>query len=100
MAGTDVSMQSGLYMTHLPGLIAAGEVPKSRLDDAVRRVLRVKAKLGLFDQPFRGLDKQDGQWVAEILGIDPAVFERAHAASATDQRVARAMHVALWPATL
>jgi beta-glucosidase len=60
MAGTDVSMQSGLYMKYLPGLVASGEVPKSRLDDAVRRVLRVKAKLGLFDQPFRGLDKQDG----------------------------------------
>ncbi|MDM0073838.1 glycoside hydrolase family 3 N-terminal domain-containing protein [Variovorax sp. J2P1-59] len=60
LAGTDVSMQSGLYMKYLPGLVSAGEVPKSRLDDAVRRVLRVKAKLGLFDQPFRGLDKQDG----------------------------------------
>jgi beta-glucosidase len=56
LAGTDVSMQSGLYMKYLPTLVAAGEVPMSRLDDAVRRVLRVKTKLGLFDQPFRGLD--------------------------------------------
>lgn len=56
LAGTDVSMQSGLYMKYLPALVAAGEVPKSRLDEAVRRVLRVKTKLGLFDQPFRGLD--------------------------------------------
>ncbi|WP_436303987.1 beta-glucosidase BglX [Variovorax sp. LjRoot290] len=56
LAGTDVSMQSGLYMQHLPGLVASGEVPMSRLDDAVRRVLRIKLRLGLFDQPFRGLE--------------------------------------------
>jgi len=56
MAGTDMSMQSGLYMRHLPDLVASGEVPMARLDEAVRRVLHVKQKLGLFDDPFRGLD--------------------------------------------
>ncbi len=55
LAGTDVSMQSGLYMAHLPALVASGEVPMARLDDAVRRVLQVKWKLGLFSDPFRGL---------------------------------------------
>ncbi|MGJ7526766.1 glycoside hydrolase family 3 N-terminal domain-containing protein [Variovorax sp. GB1P17] len=56
MAGTDVSMQSGLYMRYLPDLVATGEVPMARLDEAVRRVLWVKFKLGLFDDPLRGLD--------------------------------------------
>ncbi|KQX29509.1 glycoside hydrolase family 3 N-terminal domain-containing protein [Variovorax sp. Root434] len=56
MAGTDVSMQSGLYARYLPELVASGEVPMARLDDAVRRVLRVKQRLGLFDDPMRGLD--------------------------------------------
>jgi beta-glucosidase len=56
MAGTDVSMQSGLYMRYLPDLVASGEVPMARLDEAVRRVLHVKQKLGLFDDPMRGLD--------------------------------------------
>jgi beta-glucosidase len=56
LAGTDVSMQSGLYMKYLPGLVASGEVPISRVDDAVRRVLRIKQRLGLFDHPFRGLE--------------------------------------------
>ena len=60
LAGTDVSMQSGLYMKYLPGLVASGEVPMSRLDDAVRRVLRVKQRLGLFDHPFRGLEERPG----------------------------------------
>ncbi|MBT2332582.1 glycoside hydrolase family 3 C-terminal domain-containing protein [Variovorax paradoxus] len=61
LAGTDVSMQSGLYMRHLPELVASGEVPTARLDDAVRRVLWVKQKLGLFDQPLRGLDAAPAQ---------------------------------------
>ncbi|KAK0358478.1 hypothetical protein LTR94_035281, partial [Friedmanniomyces endolithicus] len=55
-AGVDVSMVSGLYMEHLPGLVQSGEVSMARLDEAVRRVLTVKAALGLFDDPYRGTD--------------------------------------------
>ncbi|MEG3125454.1 beta-glucosidase BglX [Sphingomonas sp. GB1N7] len=53
LAGVDMSMQSGFYLRHLPALVAAGEVPMARLDQAVRRVLLVKSRLGLFDNPFR-----------------------------------------------
>ncbi|HXH16245.1 MAG TPA: glycoside hydrolase family 3 N-terminal domain-containing protein [Sphingomonas sp.] len=56
MAGVDMSMQSGFYIQHLPDLIAAGEVPMARLDEAVRRVLALKVQLGLFDDPFRRID--------------------------------------------
>jgi beta-glucosidase len=56
LAGVDMSMQSGFYRDHLPGLIEAGEVPIARLDEAVRRVLALKVKLGLFDNPFRRID--------------------------------------------
>jgi len=56
LAGVDMSMQSGLYARHLPGLVAAGEVPMARLDQAVGRVLKLKAQLGLFDDPFRRID--------------------------------------------
>lgn len=56
LAGVDMCMQSGLYMKHLPELVQAGEVPQARLDQAVRRVLAVKAQLGLFDDPFRRID--------------------------------------------
>jgi hypothetical protein len=44
--------------------------------------------------------KRDGQWLAEALGIDPAVLEPVHASDGVDQMVARAMQSALWPATL
>jgi beta-glucosidase len=56
MAGVDMSMASGLYRDHLPALVAAGAVPIARVDQAVRRVLAAKARLGLFDDPFRRID--------------------------------------------
>lgn len=63
LAGVDVSMQSGLYLQHLPSLVQSGEVPMARLDEAVRRVLRLKKQLGLFEQPFRGLETAEpAQW--------------------------------------
>lgn len=45
-------------------------------------------------------DKRDGQWLAEYLGIDPALFRHVAGAGGTDRRAAAAMHEALWPATL
>ncbi|KQR87929.1 glycoside hydrolase family 3 N-terminal domain-containing protein [Sphingomonas sp. Leaf343] len=56
MAGVDMSMQSNLYMLHLPGLVREGLVPQATLDASVRRVLAVKHMLGLFDDPFRRID--------------------------------------------
>lgn len=55
-AGCDISMQSGLYNTHLPALVRSGRVSPATVDTAVRRVLRVKQALGLFDNPYRSLD--------------------------------------------
>ena len=58
LAGVDMSMQSGLYRKHLPDLVRAGEVPQAVLDQSVRRVLAMKAMLGLFDDPFRRIDEK------------------------------------------
>ncbi len=58
MAGVDMSMKSGLYITHIPELVQSGDVPIERVDQAVRRVLMTKAALGLFDNPYRGSDVQ------------------------------------------
>lgn len=56
MAGVDMSMTSRLYQQYLPQLVASGEVPMTRLDEAVRRVLRAKRDLGLFDKPYDRMD--------------------------------------------
>ncbi|HEX8446523.1 MAG TPA: glycoside hydrolase family 3 N-terminal domain-containing protein [Sphingomonas sp.] len=52
LAGTDMSMMSGLYLKYLPDLVRRGDVPLARVDDAVRRVLALKEQLGLFDDPY------------------------------------------------
>jgi hypothetical protein len=54
----------------------------------------------LFRDEFDWLDKRDGQWLAESLGIDPDVLRKVHNSGAKDQADARAMNVALWPGTL
>jgi len=52
-AGSDMDMESRAYVEQLKGLVESGQVEEKLLDDAVRRILRVKYKLGLFDDPFR-----------------------------------------------
>jgi beta-glucosidase len=51
-AGVDMDMQSGVYGKSLTKLVQTGAVPQSVLDEAVRRVLRVKFSLGLFEHPY------------------------------------------------
>ena len=55
-AGSDMDMESRAYVGHLAGLVTGGKVDVKLVDDAVRRVLRVKFALGLFDDPYRYSD--------------------------------------------
>jgi len=48
-AGVDMDNPHECFVTHLPELLAEGKVSRERLDDAVRRVLRAKFRIGLFD---------------------------------------------------
>jgi beta-glucosidase len=50
LAGVDVDMMSDAYQQHLAGLVEEGAVPLSVVDEAVRRVLRVKFSIGLFER--------------------------------------------------
>src|SRR3989442_9328830 len=54
MAGIDMSMVPTDYSfsDHLLALVKEGAVPQSRIDEAVRRILRVKFELGLFEKPI------------------------------------------------
>ncbi len=65
-AGVDVEMISGMYVAHLPDEIAAGRLPMDVVDEAVRRVLRVKARAGLFDDPYRNC-RAPGREAATLL---------------------------------
>jgi beta-glucosidase len=51
-AGVDMDMVSDVYQTCLTQLVKEGEVSEEQIDSAVRRILRVKFKLGLFERPY------------------------------------------------
>lgn len=52
IAGCDVDMSSRSYLLNMKDLIEKGEVDMAVLDEAVRRVLRLKVQLGLFEHPY------------------------------------------------
>lgn len=56
-AGVDIDMASQTYRQHLPALVRNGQVPLTAVDDAVRRVLQAKQRLGLFEDPYRYSDE-------------------------------------------
>jgi beta-glucosidase len=70
VAGLDMSLQSGLYAAHMADLVERGEVPMAVVDEAVRRVLAVKAAIGLFDDPYRSLDPQREQDTSHLPAHD------------------------------
>lgn len=51
-AGVTMDMMNGCYDKHLVELVKEGKISKNELDDAVKRVLRVKFRLGLFENPY------------------------------------------------
>lgn len=51
-AGLDMDMMNECYDAYLEDLVKEGKVSEARLDDAVRRVLRMKFRLGLFEHPY------------------------------------------------
>jgi beta-glucosidase len=55
-AGVDIDMVSDVYLRHLPAALRTGQVSGQDLDEAVRRVLRAKYRVGLFDDPYRYSD--------------------------------------------
>ena len=55
-AGSDMDMESHLYINKLKSLVDSNTVDVKLIDDAVSRILRVKFELGLFDDPYKYLD--------------------------------------------
>ncbi len=51
-AGLDMDMEGNVYHTRLAALVHSGQMPEATIDEAVRRILRVKFALGLFEHPY------------------------------------------------
>lgn len=52
LAGVDMDMMGYAYISHLKELVESGEVSEKLIDESVRNILRLKFKLGLFDNPY------------------------------------------------
>jgi beta-glucosidase len=74
-AGSDMDMEARAYVGHLVGLVKAGKVDVKLVDDAVRRILRVKFALGLFEDPYR---------YSDAAREKQALSDPAHAAASRD----------------
>lgn len=56
-AGVDMDMQGSVFNDHLQKLVEEGKVEEKRIDEAVRKILEMKWKLGLFEDPYHYLDE-------------------------------------------
>eukprot|EP01093_Parvamoeba_rugata_P003808 TRINITY_DN1520_c0_g1_i1.p1 TRINITY_DN1520_c0_g1~~TRINITY_DN1520_c0_g1_i1.p1 ORF type:complete len:758 (+),score=195.49 TRINITY_DN1520_c0_g1_i1:15506-17779(+) len=66
-AGSDMDMESYLYVKHLKDLVGEGKVSVDKIDDAVRRILRVKYELGLFEDPYKYCNEEREK---SVIGSD------------------------------
>ncbi len=64
-AGIDMDMQSGTYSDNLAELVKRGIVPETVINEAVRRILRVKFRKGLFDNPYTDLNLTEDVMLCE-----------------------------------
>lgn len=74
-AGVDMDMQGGVYQAHLADLVKNEKVSVAQIDESVRRILRMKYLLGLFEDPYRYSDPQREKDV---------VMSKEHLAAARD----------------
>lgn len=62
-ATSDIEMMSACYLQNIPELIKEGKVSEAQIDEAVLRVLKLKEKLGLLDNPYGYADNEKGEKV-------------------------------------
>lgn len=73
-AGVDIDMATTIYANHLRELAESGEVPETSIDEAVYRVLRLKNRLGLFENPFK--DGDENKEIKVILSDEHRALAR------------------------
>ncbi len=77
IAGTDMDMESHIYVSQLEELVKEGIVKEDIIDDAVRRILTVKFELGLFDDPYKYCDEVREKEVVNNKSHHEAVLDVA-----------------------
>jgi len=78
LAGVDMDMQSNLYHQNMLKLVQSGKVSQAVIDDAVRRILRVKFAMGLFDHPYTDESKESSAFLRpESLAVAKTAATRS-----------------------
>jgi beta-glucosidase len=77
LAGVDMEMATHAFSEHLESLLEAREVSLSVIDDAVRRILRVKLQRGLFERPYVDLDRPSPLLSPEHLAVAQRLAEES-----------------------
>lgn len=77
LAGSDMDMESNEYVNNLENLIKNGVVSESLINDAVKRILKVKFELGLFDDPYKYCDEKREKTVVGSVKNNEAVLDMA-----------------------
>jgi beta-glucosidase len=72
-----MDMASHVYVSELAKLVKEGKVKESLVDDATRRILRVKFELGLFDDPYKYCDEEREKSVIGSKENHDAVLDMA-----------------------
>src|SRR5699024_4268366 len=67
-AGVEIDMMTDFYLNSLPDLVKSGEVSEQMIDETVMRILELKNELGLFEDPYRGLN--DNFTIEEDLRLE------------------------------
>lgn len=76
-AGSDMDMESYLYVNELAKLVKEGKVKEAVIEDAARRILRVKFELGLFDDPYKYLDEAREKEITGSKALNDAALDMA-----------------------
>lgn len=77
-AGLDMDMTDGLYNAHIEEAVKQGKVSMATVDESVRRILSVKFKLGLFEDPYRFLDEKREKETVKSKELMDLALEASH----------------------
>jgi len=76
-AGSDMDMESYIYLNEIESLLKENRINIEQINDAVRRILKVKFELGLFEDPFKYCDEEREKKVTGSEEIRAGVLDMA-----------------------
>lgn len=77
IAGSDMDMESYAYVNELAGLVNEGKVSANLIEDAARRILKVKFELGLFEDPYKYCNEEREKEIIGSKEIHDAALDMA-----------------------